>query len=132
MAAWAYTDVAVLQPKHPDSDERHCASQGGESVPASSGAAADDAPGAGQSAGGRATLDPKPTGFKAAREAARRADAGNRAAWNTLFMRPDTVAAAVAAHYGVSKSELLDRDAEGPPECPQCTPYLCLHKVFDG
>jgi predicted nucleic acid-binding protein len=28
-------------------------------------------------------------------------------------MRPDTVAAAVAAHYGVTKAELLDRDAAG-------------------
>ena len=89
--------------------------QGGEPVQTSGGAAAGDAPGAGQAADGGAAGDPKPTGFKAAREAARRADAGNRAAWNTLFMRPDTVAAAVAAHYGVSKSELLDRDAEGAP-----------------
>ncbi|KAK9825631.1 hypothetical protein WJX81_001303 [Elliptochloris bilobata] len=78
------------------------------------GEAADDAAGASQAAGGGGG-DPKPTGFKAAREAARRADAGNRAAWNTLFMRPDTVAAAVAAHYGVSKAELLDRDAEDLP-----------------
>ena len=92
----------------PGSDEWRSASQGGAPAPASG-----DAAGAGQAAGGEAPGDPKPTGFKAAREAARRADAGNRAAWNTLFMRPDTVAAAVAAHYGVSKSELLDRDAEG-------------------
>ena len=28
-------------------------------------------------------------------------------------MRPDTVSAAVAAHYGLSKAELLDRDAAG-------------------
>ena len=52
-------------------------------------------------------------GFKAAKEADRRASAGNRAAWNTLFMRPDTVAAAIAEHYGVSRAELLDREASG-------------------
>ena len=52
-------------------------------------------------------------GFKAAREAERKASSGNRAAWSTLFMRPDTVAAAVAEHYGVSRAELLDREAAG-------------------
>ncbi len=52
-------------------------------------------------------------GFKAAREAERKASSGNRAAWSTLFMRPDTVAAAVAEHYGVSRAELLDREASG-------------------
>ncbi|GFR48899.1 hypothetical protein Agub_g10847 [Astrephomene gubernaculifera] len=46
--------------------------------------------------------------FKAQREAQRKADAGNRAAWNTLFMRADTVADAVAAHFGLSKAQLLD------------------------
>jgi len=74
------------------------AAQAGAAAPADA-----DAPAAGP--GGR--------GFKAEREVARRAGAGNRAAWNTLFMRPDTVAAAVAAHYGVTKAELLDRDAAG-------------------
>ena len=54
-----------------------------------------------------------PGGFKGEREEQRRAGAGNRAAWNTLFMRPDTIAAAVAEHYGVSRAELLDRDAAG-------------------
>ncbi len=39
---------------------------------------------------------------------ARRAESGNRAAWSSLFMRPDTVADAVAAYYGVSKAELMD------------------------
>ena len=48
-------------------------------------------------------------GFKAARDARLKADAGtNRAAWNSLFMRQDTVAAAVAAKYGVSKADLLE------------------------
>ncbi|BDA49748.1 Multiple RNA-binding domain-containing protein 1 [Coccomyxa sp. Obi] len=54
-------------------------------------------------------------GFKAQKEAERREGAGNRAAWNTLFMRPDTVAAAVAEHYGVSRAELLDREASDLP-----------------
>ncbi|KAK9806736.1 hypothetical protein WJX72_000950 [[Myrmecia] bisecta] len=54
-------------------------------------------------------------GFKDKREAERRANAGNRSAWNTLFMRPDTVAEAVAAHYNITKSELLDRDAADLP-----------------
>ena len=56
--------------------------------------------------------------FKAAREAARRAaagGAGDARAWNSLFMRQDTVAAAVAAHFGVSKSDLLSRDAGDSP-----------------
>lgn len=61
-----------------------------------------------------ADSDPKrDKGFKAAKDADRKASAGNRSAWNTLFMRPDTVAAAIAEHYGVSKAELLDRDASG-------------------
>jgi len=48
-------------------------------------------------------------GFKADRDARLKADAGtNRAAWNSLFMRQDTVAAAVAAKYGVSKADLLE------------------------
>lgn len=36
------------------------------------------------------------------KEKALKASAGNRAAWNTLFMRADTVAEAIASHYGVS------------------------------
>jgi hypothetical protein len=38
-----------------------------------------------------------------------------RAAWSSLFMRADTVAAAVAAHYGVSKAQLLDATAADLP-----------------
>ncbi len=53
--------------------------------------------------------------FKAQREAQRKADAGNKTAWNSLFMRPDTVAEAVAAHFGMSKSELLERHAGDLP-----------------
>ena len=56
-----------------------------------------------------------PGGYKAQRDAARKADAGNRAAWNSLFMRADTVAEAVAAHYGVTKAQLLDREASDLP-----------------
>ena len=33
--------------------------------------------------------------------------------WNTLFMRSDTVASAMAATYGVSKGEVLDPEADG-------------------
>eukprot|EP00775_Hariotina_reticulata_P011800 gene11800-11945_t len=53
--------------------------------------------------------------FKKQRAAQRTADAGNRAAWSSLFMRADTVAEAVAAHYGVSKGQLLDAAAEDLP-----------------
>lgn len=63
--------------------------------------------------------------FKKQREDQRKADAGNRAAWNTLFMRADTVAEAVAAYYGVSKSELLDRDATDLP-VRACTNNISL------
>ena len=35
--------------------------------------------------------------------------------WNTLFLRADTVAEAVAAHYGITKAQLLDRDATDLP-----------------
>lgn len=38
--------------------------------------------------------------YKEQKEAALKAGAGNRSAWNTLFMRADTVAEAVAAHFG--------------------------------
>lgn len=49
--------------------------------------------------------------YKREKEAELKASAGNKAAWNSLFMRSDTVAEAVAAHFGVSKSELLDAQA---------------------
>ena len=54
----------------------------------------------------------KKDSFKTEREAERKADAGNTKAWNSLFMRQDTVAAAIAAHYGVTKAELLESDAD--------------------
>lgn len=57
--------------------------------------------------------DIKPTNFKKQKQGQQKASAGNRVAWNTLFMRSDTVAEAVAAHYGISKSQLLDKEAAG-------------------
>ena len=65
-------------------------------------------------AGGDATGTPS-TSFKAARDAARRAGAGgdaDRAAWSSLFIRADTIAAAAAAHFGVAKADLLSPDAD--------------------
>jgi len=53
--------------------------------------------------------------FKKQREEERKSQAGNRAAWNSLFMRQDTVAEAVAAHFGITKSDLLDRDTSDLP-----------------
>ena len=48
-------------------------------------------------------------GFKQNRDSRLKQDAGtNKAAWNSLFMRQDTVAAAVAAKYGLSKADLLE------------------------
>jgi hypothetical protein len=72
-------------------------------------------PGDGAGAGAGGGAEGGPGGFKAARDAQRKADAGNRAAWNSLFMRADTVAEAVAAHYGVTKAQLLDREAADLP-----------------
>ncbi|CAG9460741.1 unnamed protein product [Pedinophyceae sp. YPF-701] len=58
---------------------------------------------------------PEPTGkkdeaatFKQKREEQKKSDAGNARSWNALFMRQDTVAEAIAAHYGVTKAELYD------------------------
>jgi len=54
----------------------------------------------------------KKNAFKTDRQAERKADAGNTKAWNSLFMRQDTVAAAIAAHYGITKAELLESEAD--------------------
>jgi multiple RNA-binding domain-containing protein 1 len=65
-------------------------------------------------ADGSAAAADKKASFKADREAARRAGAGagaDRAAWNSLFLRPATVADAVAARLGVPKAALLDAAA---------------------
>ncbi|KAL2930768.1 Multiple RNA-binding domain-containing protein 1 [Bienertia sinuspersici] len=38
--------------------------------------------------------------------------AGNTQAWNSLFMRSDTVVENIARKYGISKSDFLDREAD--------------------
>ncbi|GMJ01237.1 hypothetical protein HRI_003792900 [Hibiscus trionum] len=52
--------------------------------------------------------------FKQKREKERKASeaSGDTRAWNNFFMRPDTVVENIARKYGVSKSELLDREAD--------------------
>ena len=62
--------------------------------------------------GGDDEEEGKKDSFKTERDAERKADAGNTKAWNSLFMRQDTVAAAIAAHYGVTKAELLESGAD--------------------
>ncbi|KAH9741641.1 nucleotide binding [Citrus sinensis] len=51
--------------------------------------------------------------LKQRREEERKASeaSGNTKAWNSLFMRPDTVVENIARKHGVSKSDLLDREA---------------------
>ncbi|KAL3616640.1 hypothetical protein CASFOL_039034 [Castilleja foliolosa] len=51
--------------------------------------------------------------LKQKRNAERKASeaSGNTRAWNTLFMRPDTIVENIARKFGVSKSELLDRES---------------------
>jgi multiple RNA-binding domain-containing protein 1 len=49
--------------------------------------------------------------FKAEAEVRRRAEAGNRSAWSSYFLRDDTVAEAIAELTGISKAELLSPDA---------------------
>ncbi|XP_058728754.1 multiple RNA-binding domain-containing protein 1-like isoform X2 [Vicia villosa] len=39
---------------------------------------------------------------------------GDTRAWNSLFMRPDTIVENITRKYGVSKSDLLDREADDP------------------
>ncbi|GAV64366.1 RRM_1 domain-containing protein [Cephalotus follicularis] len=52
--------------------------------------------------------------FKQQREEERKASeaSGSTKAWNSLFMRPDTVVENIARKHGVSKSEFLDREAD--------------------
>ncbi|KAK6150250.1 hypothetical protein DH2020_017775 [Rehmannia glutinosa] len=52
--------------------------------------------------------------FKQQRNAERKAseETGNTRSWNTFFMRPDTVVENFARKFGVSKSELLDRESD--------------------
>lgn len=68
--------------------------------------------GVGRTGEGAEEEDEKKNSFKSERDAERKADAGNTKAWNSLFMRQDTVAAAIAAHYGVTKAELLESGAD--------------------
>ncbi|XVE86463.1 hypothetical protein DITRI_Ditri18aG0036200 [Diplodiscus trichospermus] len=57
--------------------------------------------------------------FKQKREEKRKASeaSGHTRAWNSLFMRPDTVVENIARKYGVSKSDLLDREADDLAVC---------------
>ncbi|XP_038980805.1 multiple RNA-binding domain-containing protein 1 [Phoenix dactylifera] len=52
--------------------------------------------------------------FKQQREEQRKASeaSGDTRAWNSLFMRPDTVVENIARKHGISKSDLLDREAD--------------------
>ncbi|XP_043690007.1 multiple RNA-binding domain-containing protein 1-like isoform X2 [Telopea speciosissima] len=52
--------------------------------------------------------------FKQQREEQRKASeaSGDTQAWNSLFMRPDTVVENIARTLGVDKSDLLDREAD--------------------
>ncbi|KAI5074699.1 hypothetical protein GOP47_0010660 [Adiantum capillus-veneris] len=60
------------------------------------------------------TKTPGMNQFKQDKEAQRRAAeaSGSTQAWNALFMRSDTVAENVARRYGLSKSDLLNPEAE--------------------
>ena len=63
--------------------------------------------------GWKAKPAPGPGGtFKEQREADRKANAGQKDSWNALYMRPETVAAWMADHYAVDKSEILDPAAK--------------------
>ncbi|CAA0401517.1 unnamed protein product [Arabidopsis thaliana] len=57
-----------------------------------------------------------PKSFKKEREEQRKASeaCGNTNAWNSFFMRPDTILENLVRSYGVTKSELLDRECEDP------------------
>ena len=49
--------------------------------------------------------------FKREKESKKKEEATNKLAWNSLFMRADTIADAVADMYAMSKSDLLDPSA---------------------
>lgn len=53
--------------------------------------------------------------YKDQKEAKKKTEAGNKVVWNTLFMRQDTVLEAIAVHYGVPKSEMMDPDSSDLP-----------------
>lgn len=52
-------------------------------------------------------------GYKKQAARKRKAASGSAFNWNSLFMRTDTVAGAMAAEYGVDKAHILDPEAEG-------------------
>ncbi|KAL3715150.1 hypothetical protein ACJRO7_006962 [Eucalyptus globulus] len=60
------------------------------------------------------TSNQAPKTFKQRREQDRKASeaSGDTKAWNTLFMRPDTVVENIARKYGIRKSDFLDREAD--------------------
>lgn len=49
--------------------------------------------------------------FKKEKEAKLKETIGNRVAWNTFYIKPDTIMEAVADHYQISKSDLMNPDA---------------------
>jgi len=51
--------------------------------------------------------------YKAQKEAQRKATAGQTAQQSTWYIRPDTVAAAMAARYGVSKTDVMEPGSSG-------------------
>lgn len=55
--------------------------------------------------------------FKQKREERRKTSeaSGDTRAWNSLFIRPDTVVENIARKHGISKSDLLDREADDLP-----------------
>ncbi|KAG7554234.1 RNA-binding domain superfamily [Arabidopsis suecica] len=57
-----------------------------------------------------------PKTYKQEREEQRKASEarGNTKAWNSFFMRPDTVVENIVRCYGVTKSEFLDRECDDP------------------
>ncbi|XP_030470431.2 uncharacterized protein LOC115688674 isoform X2 [Syzygium oleosum] len=60
------------------------------------------------------TSNQAPKTFKQQRKEDRKASeaSGDTKAWNTLFMRPDTVVENIARKYGISKSDFLDREGD--------------------
>jgi multiple RNA-binding domain-containing protein 1 len=52
----------------------------------------------------------QPKNFKEQREQQRKEQSNNSDAWNSLFLRSDTVAEAMAEQFGVDKGDVLDRE----------------------
>lgn len=85
-------------------------------------------------AGGEGDAAKAAGSYKEQKEAALKAGAGNRSAWNTLFMRADTVAEAVAAHFGepqpqpVAEAPVALRQAQGWEPRGGVCPWRCAEK----